>query len=123
MALASARAPFPPLPAAGLRNARNEVRAQVHVRGRAQVAHELVDDDDRVDGVGHAEEQVERLALERVVGVLEAVDDGQLVLAGVARVVLQREDGALLRWGLRVLPPFPRPLPSRWTRGPLRLGT
>jgi hypothetical protein len=44
------------------------------------VRHELVDDDGRVDGVSHAEEQVKRLALQSVVGILEAVDDRELVL-------------------------------------------
>lgn len=41
-----------------------------------------------VDGVAHAEEEVEGFSLEGFIGVVEAFDDGELVGGGVLRVVL-----------------------------------
>mmetsp|Transcript_30189 Transcript_30189/g.59782 ORF Transcript_30189/g.59782 Transcript_30189/m.59782 type:complete len:338 (+) Transcript_30189:1091-2104(+) len=75
------------VPFRNLGDARREVVAQVAVARPAEELEEAVGDEAHVDRVGHAEQQVERFPLERLVRVLEALDDGHLVRGGVLGVV------------------------------------
>mmetsp|Transcript_11656 Transcript_11656/g.25584 ORF Transcript_11656/g.25584 Transcript_11656/m.25584 type:complete len:709 (-) Transcript_11656:1420-3546(-) len=70
-----------------LGDASDQIATQVFVRGGAKELQELVGDELYVDGVGHAEEQVQGLALEGLVGVLQTFDHRHLVLGGIFGVV------------------------------------
>mmetsp|Transcript_12356 Transcript_12356/g.30297 ORF Transcript_12356/g.30297 Transcript_12356/m.30297 type:complete len:490 (-) Transcript_12356:565-2034(-) len=71
-----------------LRHLARDVAPDVLVGGCAQVAHHALRDDLHVVGLGHLVQQLQRLELERVVGVLQAVHHRQLVLLRVLRVDL-----------------------------------
>ena len=71
-----------------LRDLLDESRAELEVGGVAQVRDELLDYEDHVRGVRHPEEELERLALERLVRIVHALDDEQLVLERVLLVHL-----------------------------------
>mmetsp|Transcript_1346 Transcript_1346/g.3977 ORF Transcript_1346/g.3977 Transcript_1346/m.3977 type:complete len:477 (-) Transcript_1346:541-1971(-) len=70
-----------------LANPRYQVLAQKLVDCSLEEKHELVHDHLGVHRVGHAEQQVQCLALERLVRVFQAVQHHHLMLGGVARVV------------------------------------
>mmetsp|Transcript_76829 Transcript_76829/g.201578 ORF Transcript_76829/g.201578 Transcript_76829/m.201578 type:complete len:423 (-) Transcript_76829:879-2147(-) len=69
-------------------HALDQLAPKVCVDARAEVEGELLHHDDDVLGVRHPEQQVQRLALQRLVGVLQAVHNNHLVFIGVGRVHL-----------------------------------
>ena len=71
-----------------LRDLLGQPCAELHVSGPLKVVQQLVRDEDDVLRVGHPEEKLQRLPLEGLVRVLEAVDHDHLVLERVLLVDL-----------------------------------